>query len=296
MNKNIDILNTIKTKHLVTRLTTLIICLFLSACLFNIFILPNNLVIGGTNGIAIITNYLYGIPPSIIILLISILLLILSFIFLGTEITSGSIIATLIYPIFVSITAPISNYVNINTTDLLVTSIFIGVISGVINGLIYKTGFSNGGLPIVSQILYKKHRISISKTSFMMNSVIVILGSIFFGLNNLMYALIILYINSIMIDRVLLGISNNKAFYIITDETKKVKEYIIDKLHYTTTEFSVVGGFLEKKKKVLFTVVPTRDYIRLIEKLKEIDNNLFFVVYDAYQVQGVKKVIKNKCK
>ena len=103
-----------------------------------------------------------------------------------------------------------------------------------------------------------------------------------------MYAIILLYISTIVIDKVLLGISNNKAFYIITHEEKKVKDYIINSLNHSVTTFDVKGAFLEKKRTVLLAVIPSREYFRVTEGIKLIDKDVFFVVTDAYQVEGGK--------
>lgn len=286
MNK--DILKTIKKKKIVSRYIYMFISLLISAILYNILILPSKIVTGGVNGISIITNYLYKFDPSVVIFLISVSLLIISFIFLGVEKTSASIIATFLYPLLVEITSWLKNYVSIDTTDLLVVSIFIGLIGGLANGLMNKAGFSNGGLPIISRILYHKFKISISKSTLIINLIVVAVGSIFFGTTMLMYAFIILYINSFVMDKVILGVSNNKAFYIITDEHETIKEYITEELKHTVTVFNTKGGFKNKSQKVLLTVVPSREYFKVTEGIKEIDSNSFFVASDAYEVKGAK--------
>lgn len=276
----------IKNKNIIPRLLLMTLALFISSIVFNLFLLPTNIVSGGVNGISIITEYLYGIEPSIIILIVSFLCLILSFIFLGFEITTGTLVATVVYPIFIELTSNIGNYITIDVNDLFMISIYVGVIGGISNGLMYKTGFSSGGLPIISQILYKYFKIPISKSSFFINALIVLLGGFFFGSTKVMYAIIILYINSIIINKVLLGISNNKAFYIITTKEKEIKEYIIKELNHSVTVFNVKGGFLEKRKKVLLTVIPSREYFKMTEGIKMIDNSAFFVATDAYEVAG----------
>lgn len=276
----------IKANKEVRRYLTMFLSLLLSAILFNLLILKANIVCGGVNGIAIIINHIYKIKPSIIIFIISILLLIFSLFFLGLKRTSGTIVATITYPILVEVTSYLTQYVKIDISDLFLISIFIGVIGGLSNGLMYKTGFSNGGLPIISQILYEKLKLPISKTSFFINGIIVLIGGIYFGWNMVMYAIIILYINSLMIDKVMLETSNNKAFYIITKKQEEIKEYIINGLNHSVTIFNVEGGFEERKNKVLLTVIPTREYFLLTEGIKELDPDVFFLVCDAYEVRG----------
>ena len=171
---------------------------------------------------------------------------------------------------------------------MFIITIFAGVLNGIANGLMYKTGYNNGGLPVISQILEKYYKIPIATTSAIINITVVLIGGVFFGWTNVMYAIILIYLNTIIINKVLLGISNNKAFYIITSEEKDIKDYIIKTIDNSVTIFDVKGGFLNKKNKVVLTVVPTREYYRVTEGIKAIDKDAFFVVTDAYEVVGGK--------
>ena len=208
--------------------------------------------------------------------------------YLGKERTAGTLLATILYPIMVKVTADFSTKFVLDTSDILLVVLFAGVLNGVANGLMYKSGYSNGGLPIISQILYEKYQISIAKTSMIMNIIIVCIGGFFFGTTNVLYAIIYLYINNIVMDRVLLGISTNKAFYIMTKKEEEIKDYIINSLHHTVTTFNVKGGFLEDKRKVILTVIPSSEYYKLTEGIKEIDPEAFYVATDSYQVEGAK--------
>ena len=233
-------------------------------------------------------NFALDNPNRVRALVGSLILLGLSYLFLGLDQTSGALIATLVYPLFVSLTEPLARYIVIDTSDLILMSILIGILLGITNGLMYKVGFSNGGLNIISQIVYKYFHISLAKTTMVINFIVVLIGGVYFGFNMMLYAFIIIYISGVVIDKVILGISKNKAFYITTSKEEKVREYLINNLHHTVTIFDVKGGFLEKKRRVLLAVVPTRDYFRLKEGIKEIDPKAFFVVTDAYEVKGGK--------
>ena len=283
-----DIIDQIHKRQLVKRISMLIIGLFISALVYNIFLLPVNLVTGGAGGIATITNFIYEIDPALMILIISIACCILSLLYLGIEETIAIIAATIIYPVFVKITAPISEIIFINYQDMFVIAIYAGMIGGFANGLMYKSGYSGGGLAIIGQILKKYYNVPIATTSGIMNATIVIVGALFFGWTKAMYALILIYINSLVINKILLGISNNKAFYIITTETEKIKDYIIRTHGHSVTIFDVKGGFLAKKSNVILTVIPTNEYYKVTEGIKMIDDKAFFVVTDSYEVVGAK--------
>lgn len=283
-----NILTTITKKKKLKRIFLMGISLLLSAVLYNVFLLPLNLVTGGTNGIATITNYVYDINPAFMILLLSIACAIFSLMYLGIKRTIGTLIASIVYPLLVHLTSPLNNIMGNEPVDVLLMVLFAGVISGIANGLMYKTGYSNGGFPVVSQVLFEKKHISVAKSSLVINVSIVLVGALFFGTTNALYAIIFLYINNIVLDRVLLGINNNKAFYIITKEEEKIKEYIIKTLGHNVTTFEVKGGYLDKDRKVIFSVIPSGEYYKLTEGIKEIDDTAFFVVTDSYQVEGAK--------
>lgn len=283
-----NILEVIRKKKQLYRIILMGASLFLSAILYNVFLLPLSLVTGGTQGVATITHYLYDINPATMLFLLSIACAILSLMFLGVKRTAGTLVASIVYPLLVQLTSPLNGLIDAENIDMLLMVLFAGVISGVANGLMYKTGYSNGGFPVISQILFEEKQVPISKSSLAINVSIVLVGAYFFGITNALYAIIFLYINGIVLDKVLLGISNNKAFYIITSKDDEIKEYIIKTLKHNVTTFEVKGGFLDKNRKVMLTVIPSREYYRVTEGIKEIDKDAFFVVTDSYTVEGAK--------
>ncbi len=283
-----EVLRKIKEKHVIFRLFQLLLSLLISSFLFNLFLFQFDIVTGGVNGIAVIVNKIYPLDPSIIIFITSFFLLVASFFYLGMEASIGAIFATFVYPILVKITSFFTANIVLEPNDLLLVSIYIGIIGGIANGLMYKSGYSNGGLPIISQILYKKLRIATSKSSFFINGFIVLIGGFLISWTNALYAFTILYINSFMIERMVIGVSKKKAFYIITEEEKKIEEYILTKLNHGVTVIPIEKCFLKRPGKMLLTVVPTKDFSRLKKEIKKIDKNSFFLVCDAYQSKGGK--------
>lgn len=258
----------------------------LVAISFNLFLASNDLVPGGVSGFSVIINHLLGINKSIIILGLSLFLLILSYIFLGKNKTRGSILGSLLFPLFVEITSNISEIIQIDTSQLLLSAVFGGILYGFGAGIIFKAGFTTGGTDILNQIISKYAKVSMGKSMLICDGTIVLLSGIVFGPTKLMYSVIILYLISYMSDRVILGISDSKAFYIVTDEENKIKEYVIKYLNHGVTVFNAKGGYKKEKQTVLLCVLPTKDYYKLKEGIHEIDPDAFFVVTDAYEVFG----------
>lgn len=270
------------------RIALLFIALLISAVLYNLLILPLNLVVNGTSGIATITKYVYDIDPAIMMFLLYAFFTLISYMYLGREKTRVILLITIVYPILVKLTSPLSTIISTDNVDIIMLVLFAGIIGGVANGLIYKIGYNTGGTVVINQILYEKKNISITMTSFVISTSIVLLGSYIFGITNALYAVIYLYISKVISDKVLLGISDNKAFYIVTDQEDEIKDYIINVLKHDVTSFDAKGGLFDKQRKVLLTVIPTREYYKVSSGIKEIDKKAFFVVTDSYQVKGGK--------
>ena len=285
-NQDLKIIEQINSKSSVKRHIQFIIGCLLIALSYNLFLAPNDIVAGGVGGLAIIINHLTGLDNSMIILIGSILLLIVSYFLLGKEKTKASILGSLLFPIFVNMTSYITARISIDNSELLLVSVFGGVVYGFGAGMIYKAGFTTGGTDIVNQILAKYFKISIGKGMLYCDGTIVLLTAFVFGPTQFMYSIIVLYVISYMSDRVILGVSDSKAFYIVTDEERKIKEYIIKYLNHGVTAFHAKGGYLKERETVLMCVLPTKDYYRLKEVIHEIDPNAFFVVTDAYEVFG----------
>jgi uncharacterized membrane-anchored protein YitT (DUF2179 family) len=139
------------------RAITMIISMFVLAVNYNTFLLPNNFVIGGTGGITTIVSHFIEIEPATFIFGFNVSFIILALFLLGPRKTGLSLIGSLIYPFFVSITAGFCSKiaVNLQFETFLLTTIVTAVLFGTANGFIYKTGFSTGGMDILFQILNK---------------------------------------------------------------------------------------------------------------------------------------------
>ena len=280
-----NIIKKIYKKDRLKRYSTFLVGLFLVSVSFNLFLLPQNLIYG-VSGFGVILNKLYQLDPSVVILVGSLILLVLSFILLGKEKTMNSVVGSLLYPIIVKLTVPLVNYITLNIDDTLVLTIFGAVISGFGYGLIFKSGFTTGGTDILNQIFAKYFKISIGNAMFFTDGFIILFGAFALGWDVLMYSIILLYIISIMTDKVILGISESKAFYIITEHETAVKKFITQYLSHGVTVLEGRGGFTGNNKKVIMCIIPTKEYYIAKEGIHSIDENAFFVVTDAYEVYG----------
>lgn len=283
MNK---IYNYIKKEKLIKKYVLFILVLFITALNYNLLLMPFKIVAGGSSGLALIISNLFNIKASTFILFFQLLVLLISYFVVGFRKSSSALIASIIYPFFVEITSPLANHLVISSEHIIVVSVLSGVINGITTGYLCKLGLSQGGIILVAQMIHEKFKLSVSKVNTFINIIIVLAGGFYFGITTLLCAIILIYISEILIDRVLFGISSNKIYYIITEKSEEITDYVLKELKNSLTILD--DHKPDDDKKMLMMVVNNSIYFKVSEKIKEIDPNIFFSTVDAYQL-SVKK-------
>lgn len=259
------------------------------ATTFNVFYLPNNLVISGVSGVSIIVSHISNIEPSLFILICNVLLLILSIASLGFRSSIKTIIGSAFYTLFIYITKDINSVLNIEFGELLMYVLVGGALFGFGTALTFKYGYSTGGTDVLTLIVNKYSSIPLAKARAIIYSIIIISGGFTFGWSMIIYAVIALYIESIVMDKVLLGIVGSKVFYIGTDKIKEVQDYIMNDMHMGVTLLEAKGGKTNKTKYIIMTTIPSTKYGEVKTKVKMIDEDAFIMVSNCYDVLGGKR-------
>lgn len=284
-----NIINNIQKKNVVKRYFMLIVGCFILAFSFNLFFLRYNIVCFGVSGISIVLSK-FGINPSVFIFLANILLMLVAYLALGKESTKNQLVGALLYPIFIEITKFITDYIDLANTELIVVVIIGGVFAGIGSGLIYKSNFSTGGTDVIIEIVCKYGKVSMGTAGLIVSAIIISFGKLVFSWDMVLYAVLVSYLISIFTDKVLLGISKSKAFYIVVNKNNDdlVRDFLISVPGVGTTVIDAEGGYSSDDQTLLLAVVPTRQYFIVKEGLKEIDKDIFFLVCDSYEVSNDK--------
>lgn len=258
----------------------------MSALSFSVFLAPYNVVSGGTSGLGLMVQELFGIDVSIFVFCASFFLMLVGGVFLGWDMALKTCLGIILYPIFVKATGVFVALINFEKTGMMTLMVVGGALSGFANGIILKTGFSLGGLQTLVQIVSKYLKVSYGKANMVINMVVIVMGSYIFGIANIFYALITVYVASLVTDRLLLGTSAAKAFYVVTTKDKEVRDFLALHLNHSVTLLEVRGGYGLEKKKMILSVIPTREYFYVKKVIWELDKEAFFLITDAYEVQG----------
>ena len=149
--------------------------------------------------------------------------------------------------------------------------------------IMYKEGFKTGAINILEDMFndFSKHNTRIISRTF---DVILIMVSLnCYGLEQTLYSIMGIFIIRYMTTKARIGISDTKAFYIITTKEKEIKSFLMEELHYDLTAFDAEGGYSKKKSKVIMSVISTKDYFKVKEGIGMIDPKAFISITDNYE-------------
>ena len=253
---------------------------------FTLFFSNNDIVTGGSAGLANIVNELTGMSMSLFIFLFSLVLLIVGYIVLGKSMMIKTIFGVVLFPIFMEFSLVFPKIIDLSNSSMFLIVFFGGIFMGLGNGIIIRSGYSIGGFQTLYQILYKYFGISIGKSTLILNGILVVMGGYIFGITRVLYAIIGLYIASVVTDRVMLETSITKTFFIVTDKSKEINQYIIENLGRSATIMKARGGYSNDNKRILMCAMPTREYYMAEEIMKKIDEDAFILILDTYEIYG----------
>jgi len=271
-------------KEIIVDVLLVLVGSFILAISSAYFVLPFEILTGGVAGIAVVITQLTGLNSMVVInSLIGILFLMGAFV-LGKGFAYKTIISSIAYPVFMFTLSfhPVPLQI-----DLLLASIYSGILIGLGVGIVLRTGASTGGMDIPPLIIHKYTNISLSTLFLVVDGLTVVLGLISFGLEKALIGLISVYISTIVIDKVMLfGGTQSKSIHIISEKYEEINKEIQLTLSRGTTILTGTGGYTNESKAVIFVVVSQKQYPELHRLIHHIDPHAFVVVADATEVTG----------
>jgi uncharacterized membrane-anchored protein YitT (DUF2179 family) len=270
---------------------------FILAVGFVFFVSPHKIVPGGVYGIAIVVHYLTrgmfelwpdGIPIGLFGLVVNIPLTFAGIKILGPRFGVKTVVGFVLTSVFIdgiSYLRPISDAPLV--TDVLLSSVFAGVLVGVGLGLIFKSRATSGGSDIIAMIIGKYTHLQLGKLMIYVDSVIVLTGLIAFRDWQIpLYSWVVIYITGRAIDMILEGSDYNKALLIISKKHPEIKNKIINDLERGGTYLTGEGLYTGEEKQIIYTVVSRREVAILQEYINHIDPDAFITVMDTREILG----------
>lgn len=250
----------------------------------NCFLARNNILNGGFTGIATILNYLFEIPIGTAIFIMNVPLLLIAFKKLGIKFVFRTFLVITISSIFIDLGVFLPIYKN----DLLLSSIFGGVLTGISLGLIFIRNATTGGVDIIAKLIKLNHpHITIGKSIFLLDAFVIILGGIVYrNIESMLYAVVGIFVSVQVLDYIIYGVSRGSMILIISEHNDKIRNMIIGNFNRGVTILKAQGGYSGQDKNVLLCACYDNQAHKLIKKIKSSDENAFFIVTQSKQIIG----------
>lgn len=250
-----------------------------------LFIIPGGLITGGTTGIGLALKNAFGLDVSIVIGIFNVLMFILGYIFFGKKFALGTTVSTVSYPIFLFMLEKIIGDFEL-TNDILICTIFGGLLLGISIALIIRTGGSTGGIDIPLLILQNKTGLPLSKSLYVVDSIILLLQSFFTSRIGVLYGILLVIIYTYTIDKFLSSGEIRNELEIVSEKHKEIKEKIMSDLDRGVTIYHGETGKLGKKINILIVVVSPREVFFAEKLILDIDPEAFIINHRITHVHG----------
>ncbi|WP_374703466.1 YitT family protein [Bacillus sp. Marseille-P3661] len=263
-----------------------ILFIFLGAVLMavgiEVFLVPNTIMDGGIVGISIILSHLTGVKLGLFLFFLNV-----PFFFIGyKQIGKTFALSTLFGVTIMSITTAFLHHVPAFTEDMLLATVFGGIILGVGVGLVIRYGGSLDGTEILAILLNKQLPFSVGEVIMFFNIFIFSWGGFVFGWDRAMYSILAYFITFKTIDVVIEGLDQSKSAWIISDLNKEIGEAVLARLGRGVTYLNGEGAYTGDNKKVIFCVITRLEEAKLKSIVEEIDPSAFLAVGDIAEVRG----------
>ncbi|MBQ3596839.1 MAG: YitT family protein [Clostridia bacterium] len=259
-------------------------CLSYSLSL-QMFLIPCEIVGGGVSGAASLIQLVTGLPAGLFIFLINLPILIFGFKLMGWQF----IIRCFITTTMLSFTTEMLSWFIVPITDNpILAAAYGGILQGIGIGLFIKTEMSSGGTELLGRIT--NHVIplgSIASHVAIFDALVVLVGAFMLSNpENVLYALILIFISAKISDVVVLGLNKAKLCYVITTKPEDVSDFLISHSPRGVTLINGEGMYSKTPKGVLLTCVKSSQIAFLKSSIKSIDQDAFVIVTEANEVYG----------
>lgn len=257
----------------------------LYALVVKLFLMPAELITGGTTGLAMAAEYVYGIDVSLFVLVFNVLMLALGYRVLGKAFALTTVASTFLYPLALRVFDLLLGDMML-TQDLLLCTIFSGLGIGVALGIVIRSGASTGGMDIPPLVLYKLFRIPVSVGLYAFDFLILLLQMLFRPVENVLYGILLVLIYSLVLDRMLLLGHGRTEVKIVSARAREIAAAIMSQVDRGVTYLDGRGGYLGSDTEVVLSVISNRELAKVEKLVHQIDPTCFMVVSRVSEVRG----------
>ncbi len=257
-----------------------------------LFLNPAMLAPGGVSGIATILFHTLGLDLGLTILVLTIPIFLIGAKLFGKQYGVKTLLGSVLLSVFTSIWASVFGDAGLldysKDISIWLSALYGGVITGLGMGLVMKSGSNTGGTDIIAQIIARYTSLSLGTALFIVDGVIIAVSAIFFSIENALYAIVVAYITTVVVNKIVLSMGTNyaKTVFIISEKTDEIGEYIINTLERGATILDAKGFYTKESRPMIMTVIPNQDISKLTRAVHQSDPKAFLIIHEAFHVLG----------
>ena len=253
---------------------------FIVAFAFNNFLVPYGILSSGLGGVAILIGLVTPINIGLMNLLLNLPLLILGYYKLGKTLIINTIICVISLSFFLDLlpSTPL-------TDNILLSTIFGGVISGIGIGMILKYSGTSGGLDIIAIILSRTSNVSVGLLLTAMNGIIVLISGLAFNWNIALYTLLSIFLTGKMIDAIHTD-HVKLTMQIVTTKGESIRGDLLKSIYRGITITEGYGGYSQEKKQIIMMVVTRYETVQIKKIVRQHDQHAFINIYETVEIDG----------
>lgn len=257
----------------------------------NIFAIPNNIAQSGITGVAIIINYLFpSCPVGLTGFVLNIPLIVLAWIFIGKRFTLKTLWVTTILSIEIDAVAKLKEFdvIPVYTGDKFLAALFCGAMCGAGIAFIIVRGATSGGTDVLGRLLKKIWPHMTMGTMILICDAAVVLSAaiVFKSVDSAMYAAVLIFASSEVMDKILYGSGNGKMLYIFSSKGDEIAKNIVSKSPRGVSIIPCTGAYTGEERNMLICVARSHEIPKLRRLVKQLDPESFVVLCEANEILG----------
>ena len=254
----------------------------IGAAAYPTFLDPGKIAPGGLTGVAMILKHLWGWDIGITSLILNIPLFVVGYKSMGRIFAFRSLVATILFSLMIDL-LPLREI----PVEPILGTLYGGILLGIGLGFILRGGATTGGTDMAARMVHKYLPfLSVGMFLFLIDCVVVIAAWIFIGSSEALYALICIFVSGKAVDMVMLGLSSNKACFVISDAWERVSRRLMNEMERGVTQLTAKGAYTGKDRPVVLCVLPPQEVSRLKEIVRQEDEKAFMFITEAHEALG----------
>ena len=278
------------TKHLSSRslaqLGSLILGNGLLAFAVAAFVSPSGIIMGGSTGIGLaLTHFFPVLSLSITVFAVNLLLFLIGTVCLGKAFAAKTVISTFLYPAFLDLFLKIPGVATL-TDDLLISTVFGGLLLGTGIALVLRSGASSGGTDVLALVFNKVTHVPVATLLYVIDFAVLVLQVSFSDRNQVLYGILFLILQTLTLNKIIVSGKTQIQLLIMSGHTEAIREQLLHQEDVGVTLFRTESGFTQTESNAILCITSRRKLHSVLDMINETDPDAFITIHEVNEVRG----------